>query len=300
MGEACPHGCWPHTTTLVPGEQVGAVVCIPGLSVTATTSSVSSPTSIWGTSSGAVPKHPVALLATPTLCHLLVLLSLPGHLDPSSHQRVLMKTGLILLIIGHLNFIAGGLVHGIVLRFVVDPQDPISLLYGVTNVTSAIAALLTISCGLAALLLSRCPAPAALPWGVLALSAASCGSCLCCLLGLAVAIGLTLGDQGRALLAPCTPTKVALAPVSHQCPFDPTRVYSSTLCLWVTSLLLDSLGIVFGIRCLLLILRLLRLGRCCRGTHRRKVSLQVVPVETPSSGQCLGLLRLDSVETARL
>ncbi|XP_009998920.1 PREDICTED: transmembrane protein 54 [Chaetura pelagica] len=95
-----------------------------------------------------------------------------GHLDPSSHQRVLMKTGLILLIIGHLNFIAGGLVHGIVLRFVVDPQDPISLLYGVTNVTSAVAALL--------------------------------------------------------------------------------------------------------------------------------VSLQVVPVETPSSGQCLGLLRLDSVETAQL
>ncbi|NXG54250.1 TMM54 protein, partial [Hemiprocne comata] len=73
-----------------------------------------------------------------------------------------MKTGLILLIIGHLNFIAGALVHGIVLRFVVDPQDPISLHYGIANVASAIAALLTISCGLAALLLSRCLAPAAL------------------------------------------------------------------------------------------------------------------------------------------
>ncbi|NXG54251.1 TMM54 protein, partial [Hemiprocne comata] len=58
-------------------------------------------------------------------------------------------------------------------------------------------------------------------WGVLALSATSCLSCLSCLLGLAVSIGLTLGNQGRALLAPCT------TPVSRECPFDPTHVYVS-------------------------------------------------------------------------
>ncbi|XP_071624095.1 transmembrane protein 54 isoform X1 [Heliangelus exortis] len=79
-----------------------------------------------------------------------------GHLDPGSHQRVLMKMGLILLIIGHLNFIAGALVHGTVLRFVVNPQEPISLQYAVTNAASVMSSLLTISCGIAALLLSRC------------------------------------------------------------------------------------------------------------------------------------------------
>nr|XP_047905564.1 transmembrane protein 54 isoform X1 [Anser cygnoides] len=85
-----------------------------------------------------------------------------GHHDPSSHRRVLMKTGLILLIVGHLNFITGALVHGIVLRFVVSLRDAISLQYAISNTASAISALLTISCGLAALMLSRYFAPAAL------------------------------------------------------------------------------------------------------------------------------------------
>lgn len=31
-----------------------------------------------------------------------------------------------------------------------------------------------------------------------------------------------------------------------------------------------------------------------------QVSLQAAPVESPAPGQCLGLLRLDSVEVARL
>ncbi|NWH15705.1 TMM54 protein, partial [Grus americana] len=67
-----------------------------------------------------------------------------------------MKTGLILLIIGHLNFITGAFVHGTVLRFMVTPRDAISLQYVVTNAAS------TISCGTAALMLSRYLAPAAL------------------------------------------------------------------------------------------------------------------------------------------
>ncbi|NXK93909.1 TMM54 protein, partial [Formicarius rufipectus] len=64
-------------------------------------------------------------------------------------------------------------------------------------------------------------------WALLALSACSILGCLCCLLGLAVAIGLTLGTQGRALLAPCAGANTALASGSRECPFDPTRVYVS-------------------------------------------------------------------------
>ncbi|XP_053942689.1 transmembrane protein 54 isoform X2 [Cuculus canorus] len=237
-----------------------------------------------------------------------------------------MRTGLILLIIGHLNFITVALVHGIVLRFVVDPRDAVSLQYGIANAASVVSALLTISCGIAALMLSRYLAPAALKWAVVVLSASSSLCCLSCLLALAASIGLTLGSQGRALLAPCTVADVALAPLSRECPFDPTRVYvspsglrmpalgtgrcgqtrqpvspqSSTLSLWTISLLLNATEIVFGIRCLLLALHLLRLGRCCRRMHRRKVSLQVAPVESADAGHCLGLLRLHSMETARL
>ncbi|NWX66960.1 TMM54 protein, partial [Promerops cafer] len=62
---------------------------------------------------------------------------------------------------------------------------------------------------------------------LLALSACSSLCCLCCLLGLLVAIGLTLASQGRVLLAPCSIANIGLAPVSRECPFDPTRVYVS-------------------------------------------------------------------------
>ncbi|NXM74874.1 TMM54 protein, partial [Serilophus lunatus] len=64
-------------------------------------------------------------------------------------------------------------------------------------------------------------------WALLSLSTCSTLSCLSCLLGLLVAIGLTLGNHGRALLAPCVTTNTALPPLSHECPFDPTRVYVS-------------------------------------------------------------------------
>ncbi|NWS04263.1 TMM54 protein, partial [Motacilla alba] len=62
-------------------------------------------------------------------------------------------------------------------------------------------------------------------WALLALSACSSLCCLGCLLALLVAIGLTLGNQGRVLLAPCS--AASTAPVSRECPFDPTRVYVS-------------------------------------------------------------------------
>ncbi|KAF1428936.1 Transmembrane protein 54, partial [Spheniscus humboldti] len=67
-------------------------------------------------------------------------------------------------------------------------------------------------------------------WAVFTLSASSSLGCLSCLLGLAVSIGLTLGSQGRVLLAPCTFANVVLTPVSRECPFDPTRVYVSPQC----------------------------------------------------------------------
>ncbi|NXX72340.1 TMM54 protein, partial [Spizella passerina] len=53
-----------------------------------------------------------------------------------------MKTGLILLIVGHLIFISGALVHGSALRFVLSARDSTALHYGVTNSAAGIAALL--------------------------------------------------------------------------------------------------------------------------------------------------------------
>ncbi|NXX67611.1 TMM54 protein, partial [Spizella passerina] len=64
-------------------------------------------------------------------------------------------------------------------------------------------------------------------WALLALSCCSSLCCLCCLLALLAAIALTLATQGRLLLGPCSPGSATLAPLSLQCPFDPSRVYVS-------------------------------------------------------------------------
>lgn len=63
-------------------------------------------------------------------------------IDTSSSQKLLMKTGLILIVIGHLNFISGALVNGTVLRHIANPQDTISLQYAISNIISAISAIL--------------------------------------------------------------------------------------------------------------------------------------------------------------
>lgn len=66
----------------------------------------------------------------------------PDNLDLSTIQKLLMKTGLILIVIGHLNFITSALVHGTVLRHIANPTDAISLQYAISNIISVISAIL--------------------------------------------------------------------------------------------------------------------------------------------------------------
>ncbi|KYO25819.1 transmembrane protein 54 [Alligator mississippiensis] len=221
------------------------------------------------------------------------------NLDPGGHQKLLMKTGLILIVIGHLNFIVSALVHGTVLRYVANPQDTISLQYAVSNIVAVSSTLLTISCGIAAIMLSRYLMQTALKWALFSLSVSSTLLSLFCSLGLAVSIILTFANHGRALLATCTFADVELIQISSECPFDPTRVYSSTLSLWTISLILDFVEIIFSTRCFLLTLRLLHLRLCC-GTRKKKVSLQAVPAENLEAGECWDLLRQDRVEAVWL
>uniref|UniRef100_A0A8D0G418 Transmembrane protein 54 n=2 Tax=Sphenodon punctatus TaxID=8508 RepID=A0A8D0G418_SPHPU len=221
-------------------------------------------------------------------------------LDSSGTQKLLMKTGLILIVIGHLNFITGALVHGTVLRHVANPPDAISLQYAIANIILVTSAILTISCGIAAIVLSRYLSRKPLKWAVFSLSISSTLLSLACSVGLAVSIALTFANNGRSLLAMCAFTDVELIQLSHECPFDPTRVYSSTLSLWTMSLILDCVEIIFSIRCFLLTLALLNLRLCHRRTRKKKVTLQVVPPETQEATECHSLLRRDRAETVWL
>ncbi|XP_046519424.1 transmembrane protein 54 isoform X2 [Equus quagga] len=149
-----------------------------------------------------------------------------GVMSVDDFRKVLMKTGLVLVVLGHVSFIAAALLHGTVLRYVAAPRDAVALQYCVVNILSVTSAIVVITSGIVAIVLSRY---------------------------------LPSTPLGRALLAACTfgsPEVLALAP---DCPYDPTRIYSSSLCLWGISLLFCVAESVFAVRCAQLAHQLLKL-----------------------------------------
>uniref|UniRef100_A0A4X2LY65 Transmembrane protein 54 n=1 Tax=Vombatus ursinus TaxID=29139 RepID=A0A4X2LY65_VOMUR len=162
-------------------------------------------------------------------------------LSCGDYKKILMKTGLVLLVLGHISFITAALLHGTALRFVTDTHDAVSLQYAVSNILAVTSAIL-----------------------------------------------------GRSLLATCSFGNSELLYLTPDCPFDPTRIYSSTLCLWAISLALCVAESTFAVRSAQLTHQLLEL-RPWWG----KRSHQLV---TESSSLCEGrdLLSCSSVEPAPL
>ncbi|CAO2589133.1 Transmembrane protein 54 [Lemmus lemmus] len=181
-----------------------------------------------------------------------------------------MKTGLVLVVLGHVSFIAAAVLHGTMLRFVAAARDAVVLQYCVVDILSVTSAILVIIAGIAAVVLSRYLPSTPLRWTVFSLNVACALLSLTCALGLLASIAVTFATQGRALLAACTfesPERPTLAP---DCPFDPTRIYSSSLCLWAISLMLCVAESVSALRCAQLVHRLLELrpwwGKSCHHT----------------------------------
>ncbi|XP_062962766.1 transmembrane protein 54 isoform X5 [Cynocephalus volans] len=140
-----------------------------------------------------------------------------GGLSVGDFRKVLMKTGLVLVVLGHVSFITAAVLHGTVLRYVAAPPNAVALQYCVVNILSVISAIV-----------------------------------------------------GRALLAACTfgnPEQPVLTP---DCPFDPTRIYSSSLCLWGISLVFCVSESMFAVRGTQLAHKLLKLrpwwGKSCHHT----------------------------------
>lgn len=71
----------------------------------------------------------------------LMQLSPTGGLSVGDFRKVLMKTGLVLVVLGHVNFIAAALLHGTVLRYVAAPHDAVALQYCVVNILSVTSAI---------------------------------------------------------------------------------------------------------------------------------------------------------------
>ncbi|XP_037683754.1 transmembrane protein 54 isoform X2 [Choloepus didactylus] len=151
-----------------------------------------------------------------------------GSLSVDDFRKVLMKTGLVLVVLGHVSFIAAALLHGTVLRYVAAPHDAVTLQYCVVNILSVTSAIVR--------------------WTVFGSSVVCALLSLTCALSLLASIAVTFATQGRALLSTCTFGSTELLALAPDCPFDPTRIYSSSLCLWGISMAFCLAESVFAVR----------------------------------------------------
>ncbi|XP_075772399.1 keratinocyte-associated protein 3 isoform X3 [Pelodiscus sinensis] len=141
----------------------------------------------------------------------------------------LMRTGITLITLGHLNFILGAIVHGSVLRHVANPERTVTSEYTTANIISVGSGLLSIAAGIVAILVSRNLDTSALHWALLCVSLLNCLLSAACSLGLALAISLTVASRGHRLILGCNssalPADARAAIATNDCPFDTTRLY---------------------------------------------------------------------------
>uniref|UniRef100_A0A8C0H8E2 Keratinocyte associated protein 3 n=1 Tax=Chelonoidis abingdonii TaxID=106734 RepID=A0A8C0H8E2_CHEAB len=169
------------------------------------------------------------------------LLCLQLALDLGRGPQRLMRAGITLIVLGHVNFILGAIVHGTVLRHVANPERTVTSEYTTANVISVGSGLLSITAGIVAILVSRNLLKAALHWALLCVSLLNCLLSAACSLGLALAISLTIASRGHRLIVGCNssalPADARAAIATNDCPFDTTRIYVSPS-LWFPSMVM--------------------------------------------------------------
>uniref|UniRef100_A0A8D0GZF3 Keratinocyte associated protein 3 n=1 Tax=Sphenodon punctatus TaxID=8508 RepID=A0A8D0GZF3_SPHPU len=178
----------------------------------------------------------------------------------------LMRTGIALIVLGHVNFVLGAIVHGSVLRHVARPKGAVTSEYTVANVISVVSGLLSITTGILAILASRNLLHGSiLHWALFCVSLLNSLLSAACSLGLALAMSLTISNRGRLLLTGCNSSALpANAQVSlvADCPFDTTRIYDTALALWLPSMVMAAVEAALSVRCCLVSLILRGVGPC--------------------------------------
>ncbi|CAL8244993.1 unnamed protein product [Lota lota] len=176
-----------------------------------------------------------------------------------------MKRGLTLILVGHINFILGAIVHGNVLRHISKPSQHITTEYTMANIISVTSGLLSILTGIIAILVSRNLPMLKLQIGLLVCSFFNALMSAACSIGLLLAIGLTVAHNGQGLMMGCNNTEVpinARSPVSARCPFDNTKIYDTTLALWIPSVVLAMVEVGLSVWCFTVGLTLRGLAPC--------------------------------------
>uniref|UniRef100_A0A3B3VGP0 Transmembrane protein 54a n=1 Tax=Poecilia latipinna TaxID=48699 RepID=A0A3B3VGP0_9TELE len=170
-----------------------------------------------------------------------------------TNNRALMKMGLTLVLVGHVIFLLGALVHGVVLRYFIVKIKVRTLIFAVFNVT-AIVEVSYIAFKYEDLCLTNA-LPSLFLWQIWVLLVFSF---LAGFLGIAAALGLSYSlvravilRKERVLKNFCkffdeTPDP---ATITNECPFDPTRIYATCIILWMPLIIMCVVESVFTFRC---------------------------------------------------
>ncbi|XP_034560643.1 transmembrane protein 54-like isoform X1 [Notolabrus celidotus] len=183
--------------------------------------------------------------------------------------RALMKMGLSMVLIGHVNFLLGALVHGVVLRHINLHKQARAMEYAISNVVALTAGLVGIIVGILAIVLSKNKRNRGLTWSLFTVSLAAALMAAAAAIGLFVSVVRAIIHGGRSLLTHCRfPDAIGYSSITNECPFDPTRIYSTTLILWVPLIVTCVIQMVFSARCFAVCASFLGLPRCKRRNKR--------------------------------
>ncbi|KAM9384031.1 transmembrane protein 54-like isoform 2-T2 [Pholidichthys leucotaenia] len=140
--------------------------------------------------------------------------------------KVMMKMGLSVVLVGHVNFLLGALVHGVVLRHINLHKQARAMEYAISNVVAITAGMVGIFVGVVAIVLSKNKKSKCLTWTLFSLSLVAALMAAASVIGLFVSVVKAIIYGGRSLLTHCRfPDAVGYSSVTNECPFDPTRIY---------------------------------------------------------------------------
>ncbi|KAM4625048.1 transmembrane protein 54a [Polymixia lowei] len=197
-------------------------------------------------------------------------------------SKALMKMGLGLVLVGHVNFLLGALVHGAVLRHINVHSQARAMVYATSNVIAIVAGLMGIVGGIITIVLSKNKKNRILKWVLLVISFLAGLLATASTLSLTVSVVKAIMHKGKGLLTHCKfPDAIGYSSITNECPFDPTRIYGTTVILWVPLILMSVVEMVFSFRCFAVCTSFLHLCQCRR--RRRPINARRVRIQRPGT-----------------
>ncbi|KAK1880920.1 Transmembrane protein 54 [Dissostichus eleginoides] len=208
--------------------------------------------------------------------------------------KTLMKMGLSMVLIGHMNFLLGALVHGVVLRHINFHKQARAMEYAISNVVALTSGLVGIVVGILAILLSKNKQSKGLTWSLLTVGVVASLTAAASAIGLLVSMVRAILHDGRSLLTHCRfpdtigyssiTTSVLLTPRASTRTVRPAQTQqlhthicntgilsrpSTTLILWVPLIVTCVIQMVFSARCSAVCVSFLGLP-CCPNRKRKR------------------------------